>query len=240
MKNNLKIKKTGRCIYLCIQKDAFNVKNTQLVIEDRINLFLPWRSRRVMRIDGANAFYSMVPLCPFWHHLLCFTYCRDVVQSKGPAFYQHALILACGGGAVPGWLLEEYPSLTVDIVDQSPEIIAVCKKYFMHKWEESGRLNYYCMDARDYESANHQYQFIFCDLFDGKELAPPVFESTFAQKLRKMISEDGVLVINCGWGHLEEIKSIYQEEFEYVQALNRRPGQTQVIVASCVPFSVKL
>ncbi len=69
---------------------------------------------------------------------------------------------------IPRLILEEYPDLSVDVVDISAEILAVCQEYFMQKFKDSDRLHYYCTDARDFEPPAYQYQFIFCDLFDGK------------------------------------------------------------------------
>ncbi len=151
---------------------------------------------------------------------------------REPRFYKHALALGCGGGAVPRWMLEEYPSLQVDVVDRSPEIIAICKKYFLHEWEGSPRLKYFCTDAQDFEPADYQYQFIFCDLFNGKSLAPVVYSNSFAEKMRRITCDDGILVINCGWNHLDEVKKIYRNHFKKLQEITREPWQTEVVVAS--------
>ncbi len=226
----------GRNFYQYIQREEFTVDGTRLVVEDRMNNFLPWCSERLLWIAGTDAYYSAAPLCPAIHRLLCFTYCKDAMEMHAPDFYQHVLVLGCGGGAVPRWLLEEFPSLHVDVVDRSPEIIAICKKYFLYEWEDCDRLQYHCIDARDYEPPAYQYQFIFCDLFDGRELAPVVYDKNFAGKLRSMVCDEGMLIINCGWHHLEDVKQTYQPEFAYLKVLDRDLGQTEVIKMSNSAF----
>ncbi|MCC8141318.1 MAG: methyltransferase domain-containing protein [Lachnospiraceae bacterium] len=215
-----------------IRRKTFFVGDTKLVIEDRVFTFMPWRSTRTLRIAGTNAYYSVIPLSPSQHRLLCFTFCEDALAEKAPDFCRHALILGCGGGAVPRWLLEEYPSLQVDVVDRSPEIISVCKKYFLPQWEESDRLVFHCTDAQDYKPPNYRYQFIFCDLFNGEQLAPFVYDRKFAEKLHHMISEDGILIVNCGWHHLDDVQEAYRPVFKYLQVIERKPWQTEVIQMS--------
>ncbi len=231
MKRKAKIHKYDRNIIRCIQRESFFSGDTHLIVEDRIPVFSPWRGERILRIAGTTAFYSAVPLGPARHRLLCYDYCARALQKQGkkPGFYRNALVLGCGGGAMPGWLLDTYPSLVVDVVDISPEIIAVCKKYFLSRWNRSERLRYYCEDAREYEPPDYQYQFIFCDLFDGQNLAPLVYDKEFALKLRDMLCEDGLLVINCGLDELFDVLPVYRKVFPHLQIVERKPWQTQVI-----------
>ncbi len=215
-----------------IERERFTVDGTELIVEDRLNSLCPWRSERILWIAGTDAYYSVVPLCPAWHHLLCFTFCADVLKEHDPGFYRHALILGCGGGAVPRWLLEEYPYLQVDVVDRSPEIIRVCRKYFIHEWENCERLRIVCADAAQYEPPEYKYEFIFCDLFGGTSLAPVVYDPDFAGKLSAMTDPEGDLVINCGWDHLDDVKQTYASVFDQVRVVPREPWQTEVIRAS--------
>ncbi len=231
-KNDLLLCKSGRCLYLCRRRFSFTAGDTRLIVEDRINLFLPWRSQRVLKIAGRNALYSSVPLWPGRHKLLCYQYCAETMKKRDLGFYHHVLVLGCGGGALPRWLLEEYPDLLVDVVDISKEIIAVCKEYFLKKWKNSERLTFICTDAREFEQKEYSYEFIFCDLFDGANLAPLVYNRDFVKNLYGMLADKGILVVNCGWVHLGEvIREIYQETFEEVEPVNRKSGQTEVLQA---------
>ncbi len=231
MRDQNRSRKLHRRMFEYEKREEFTVDGTSLIVEDRLNTFMPWSSERILWVAGTDAYYSVAPLCPAWHRLLCFTFCEDALKEKEPGFYHHALALGCGGGAVPRWMLEEYPALQVDVVDRSPEIIRICKKYFLYGWEDSSRLTFYCVDARDYDPPEYSYEFIFCDLFDGRELAPVVCEKNFAEKLSRMIADDGVLLINCGWGHLEEVKQLYRGVFASVETVEREPGQTEVVRA---------
>ncbi len=219
----------NRSLYKIIKRDSFAVGSNCLIVEDRIHRLFPQRSERILRLAGKGVYYSMVPLDPEQHRLLCYQYCADALKKRPHNFYRHALVLGCGGGAVPRWLLEEYPGLTVDVVDISRTMIDICRKYFLYEWEDSPRLTYYCTDAQDFVPPGPPYQFIFCDMFDGTELVPFVYSRAFAAKLRGMLCADGILVINCGWGHLDEIRSIYRGEFACVQVLDRPSWQTEVV-----------
>ncbi len=226
-----KLKESNSGLYRRVKKETFVVDGTCLVVEDRINRLMPMRSERILRIAGTGAYYSVIPLSPDCHRLLCYNYCEDALKIHPRSFYKHALVLGCGGGAVPRWLLDVYPS-TVDVVDLSPDIISVCRKYFLNEWEDSERLKYYCADAQKYEPPDYKYQFIFCDMFGGMELVPFVYTRKFAEKLRGMISDDGILIINCGWHHLDEIKWAYKPVFAHLQVLDRKPWQTEVVEVS--------
>ncbi len=230
MSNQIKIQTQGVDSVLSVKKDTLKVGGTRLVVEDIIPLFRPWQGERILWIARTNAYYSVVPLFNRRHRLLCFTFCEDALKKYKPTPFYHALVLGCGGGAVPRWLLEEYASLSVDVVDYSPDILAVCRKYFLKKWEKSDRLTYYCQDARDYEPPDYDYQFIFCDLFDGQNLAPVVLSPVFAAKLRRMLGENGLLLINCGWHHLEQVQAIYQPLFGNIQIVDRESWQTEVVL----------
>ncbi len=209
------------------------VDGTWLLLEDRIDNRRPWLSERILWIAGTSAYYSTVPLCPARHKLLCFTYCEDALKMHPHDFLHNALVLGCGGGAVPRWILEEYPDASVDIVDRSPKIIEICQKYFLQRWKNDDRLKYHCIDARDYEPPEYKYQFIFCDMFDGENLAPVVFEHDFAEKMRSMLSDDGFIMVNCGWNeNVKKIREVYRTVFRHLQVLHRDSWQTQVIQVS--------
>ncbi len=203
-----------------------------MLVEDRIYAFSPARSERILRLAGTGIYYSVVPLDPYQHRLLCYEYCDDALELRPFDFYRHALVLGCGGGAIPRWLLEKYPDLTVDVVDRSAKMIEVCRTYFLFRWEDSDRLRYICTDAKEYEPPEEPYQFIFCDLFNGTDLAPFVYTGDYAVKLRQMMSDDGILAINCGWGHLPEIEEAYRSAFAYVENVKRPSWQTEVVRAS--------
>ncbi len=219
-----------------IKRKDFMAGDTHLIVEDWINLAHPSQSRRILWIAGTNALYSEVPLSPSQHELLCYNYCDDILKKKKPSFYHHALVLGCGGGAIPRWLLQEYTGVTVDVVDFSPEIIDVCKEYFLTDWVDSGRLNFYCMDAKDFEQQRYKYEFIFCDLFDGENLAPFVYTEDFAKKLCSMVTDDGFVSINCGWGHVNDVLETYEDVFKYQEVVRRDSWQTQALTVSKSPI----
>ncbi len=223
-------------MYRYVKQAEFTAGDTRLIVEDWIDVTHPKKSRRILWIAGTNALYSEVPLLPSQHELLCYNYCEDALRLKDPSFYRHALVLGCGGGAIPRWLLEEYPSLYVDVVDFSQEIIDICKEYFVTAWADSDRLNFYCTDAKDYEQSEYKYEFIFCDLFDGENLVPFVYTREFAEKLNGMIADDGLLAVNCGWNHINDVLDAYEDVFKYQQIIRRDSWQTQALIMSNSPI----
>ncbi len=239
-KGNVRLMNLRRGTCLCIRRETFDVGNARLVVEDVIDIFFPWKSTRMLLIADTNAFYSEVPLFNCSHKLLCYNYCEDALKLRDKYFFRHALVLGCGGGAIPRWLLSEYPSITVDAVDYSQAVIDVCREYFLNKWDDSDRLNYYCVDAQDFDQPDFQYEFIFCDLFDGENLVPFVYSQGFAKKLRSLICDDGILVINCGWmEHLDDVIKAYHPEFAYLTDIKRNPWQNDVLIGSQTPFEIK-
>ncbi len=213
----------------CTTLEHFNLGKTSLTVRDRIPLLTPWLGDRGIWIDGTESYYSIVPVCSARHNLLCFTFCADVLQTYPPDYCHNALVLGCGGGAVPRYLLEKYPAIYVDVVDYSEKIIEICQKYFLNRWQDSSRLIYHCMDARDYVVPETPYQFIFCDLFDGQSLAPPVMDADFALKLYAMLDTGASLIINCGFSGAKDVMPVYTPFFSTVEQIKREAWQTQVI-----------
>ncbi len=232
MRNRIRLMREEGALFLCIERTSFQEGSASLLVEDRIPLVVPWRGERILWIKGSNAYYSVVPLFSFRHELLCFTFCEQIMEMRPADFYHHALVLGCGGGAVPRWMLENYRSLSVDVVDISSKILSVCRKYFLHRWKHSRRLKLFCEDARDYEAEDDLYEFIFCDMFDGENLAPVVTDPAFAIKLHGMVTEEGLLVINCGWHHRDEVCAVYGRIFKHMWIIEREPWQTEVVMAS--------
>ncbi len=237
MSTNVKLHRLGRGLSLCIRKKTFHTGGRKLIVEDVIPVFRPWRSTRLLMIAGTNAYYSEVPLLPFRHRLPCYAYTAGALKNREPSFYRHALVLGLGGGTVPRWLLEEYPNLSVDVVDVSSTILHICQEYFLQKWQNSERLTYFCTDARDYEAEDGYYQFIFCDLFDGEAAAPFIYHPAFVRKLRKMLCKDGILLVNCGWeADQTKLTDVYRPLFPQVKNVERQPWQTTVLMASSGPL----
>ncbi len=211
-------------------RKVFHVEGQTLVLIDHYDFLFPWRSGRMLAIGGTNKVYSMVPLFPLRRRPLCFDYCLPPMRTKKKTFFHRALVLGCGGGAIPQWLLREYPDIEVDVVDMSEKIIKICRKYFLPKWNDSPRLHYHCTDARVYEAPTDTYQFIFCDLFDGEHLAPVVTDHDFAKKLYSILSPEGILVVNYGWHNDEDVLACYSSAFSQIERVPRSPDHTQVLV----------
>ncbi len=236
MSNNSNWQFLNGSIFKSEKRASFTVDGNCLIVEDRKYRFAPDNNERILRLAGSGVFYSVVPLDPSRHKLLCYEYCDEALKMRPKTFYHQALVLGCGGGAIPRWLLEEYPDITVDVVDRSAKMIEVCRQYFLYQWDDSERLHYHCIDALEYEQPEGSCQFLFCDLFGGTELAPFVYTPDFAARLHGMLSPNGILVVNCGWGHLEEIQKIYRAEFPHFEVLHRKAWQTEVVRASDGPL----
>ena len=116
------------------------------------------------------------------------------------------LMLGGGGYSVPKWLLAgksglEKDSLTLDVVELDPGISSAAKKFFAVP--EDPRMTIFDEDARTFlnRRANKKdaplYDLVFTDIFNSYYTVPfHVGTVEAAKKMRAMLAEDGLVVMN--------------------------------------------
>lgn len=172
----------------------------KLLVEDLKFFRHKERNVRSLRVDGGNLVYSRIPLDPSNNMLLVYSYCAPLLAMlKGVgATPNHSLVLGGGGCAVPLYLLRNYEGSRVDIVEISEESIRISKEYFLPEYaNDESRVHFIHDDARNAVAAlSSEYQFIFCDLYNGGQPANIVYSEELMQHMSRLAGNSGLLVIN--------------------------------------------
>lgn len=110
------------------------------------------------------------------------------------------LMLGGGGYCVPRYLLSERRDVSIDVVELDPGVTDAARKYFELKDDDNLRI--FHEDARTFLNRSEhghveQYDAIFMDTFNSWTSIPfQVATSETAERLRKFLKPDGVLIVN--------------------------------------------
>lgn len=119
--------------------------------------------------------------------------------------------LMLGGGAVayPHYYMKNYPLKNMDIVEIDNKCIEYAKKYFYldQLLEEChNKLNIVVDDALNYISTTEKnYDYILIDLFEGKKPICEIYSSDYRKRLKSILNDNGVIVINYILGFSDAI-----------------------------------
>ena len=129
---------------------------------------------------------------------LALAYTRHLTLSSHFApSAERMLVLGGGGYSYPKYVLASDPRMLVDVVEMDPGITAIARKHFA--LGDSPRLNIVHEDARTFLNANGTlYDVIIGDVFNSHAAVPfHLATKEAATRMRKSLSEDGVLLVNC-------------------------------------------
>ena len=105
------------------------------------------------------------------------------------------LFVGGGGFSGPKRFAEEYPNVTVDVVELDPVVIDVAREHF--GVEESEQLNVYEGDGREFlERTNRTYDAIVLDAYRKDRVPFHLATAEFMALSAEHLDEDGVLVAN--------------------------------------------
>lgn len=110
--------------------------------------------------------------------------------------------LMLGGGTIsyPHYYLNKYKDKKMDIVEINEKCIEYAKEYFYLDElieDNNKRVNIIIDDAINYiDKTNNQYDYVLIDLFNGKEPVKEIYNEENIINLRKILKENGVIVIN--------------------------------------------
>lgn len=133
------------------------------------------------------------------------------------------LVLGIGGGTVIELLSTRYPQAAIAAVDIDSTMIAIAKEYF--QIDHIPRLRIIRADAKEF-SSSQQFDLIIVDLFIGREIPRFVSTTGFYQRLRKMLSPRGALILN------------YLRELEYQRKSDALLRSLQRIFSDVRDFSI--
>jgi spermidine synthase len=108
---------------------------------------------------------------------------------------ERALFVGGGGFTIPQRYREEYPGVTVDVVEIDPAVVRVAKNQF--GLIEGPRLNVHVDDGREYlQATNRTYDVIVLDAFRADRVPFHLTTREFMELVASRLDEDGVLVAN--------------------------------------------
>ena len=109
---------------------------------------------------------------------------------------KQALVIGGGVYSVPKALLEESPSVLVDVAEIEPSLFDLAKKYF--NVSDDDRLKNFIEDGRRFlHDSNKEYDLIFSDVYYSLFSIPAHFTTKeFFEIAKEKISKDGVFVAN--------------------------------------------
>lgn len=114
------------------------------------------------------------------------------------------LMLGGGGISYPRYFINNYSDKNMDVVEIDKKCIDYAKKYFYLDDllnNNGNRLNIFIDDALKYvEKCNKKYDYILIDLFDGKKPINEIYYSHYGEKIKEILNDNGVIVINYIFG----------------------------------------
>ncbi|MDW6005019.1 spermidine synthase [Vibrio mangrovi] len=114
---------------------------------------------------------------------------------------QKILLIGLGGASIPNVLSEVYPQAKMDVVELDQAVVDVARDYF--RFRQTDNISVTVADGRVFvKRAGMQkkhYDFIILDAFTGDYIPEHLMTSEFLQEVKKLMTDDGVLVANT-WG----------------------------------------
>jgi spermidine synthase len=156
----------------------------------------------------------------------------------GLAFAQHPeriLVIGVGGGSIPMFLRQHYPSAHIDVVDIDPQIIVLAKQYF--NLVEDDLLHAHAQDGRAFIENNQAlYDLIFLDAYTASGIPNHLATQEFLLALKKSLKTSGAIIANM-WSTpklnplYKSMLRTYQEVFAEVYTLRVRTAGNKIVIA---------
>jgi spermidine synthase len=156
----------------------------------------------------------------------------------GLAFAQYVeriLVIGVGGGSIPMFLRQHYPSAHLDVVDIDPQIIVLAKQYF--NLVEDDLLHAHAQDGRAFIEQNQiPYDLIFLDAFSVSGTPNHLATKEFLSAMKKALKPSGVIIANL-WSTpklnplYKSMLRTYQEVFAEVYTLRVPTAGNKIVIA---------
>lgn len=176
----------------------------QVVDEDGVRtMYLDGAPQSAMYVDGRDGY-------PFEYSK--YLHIPMLMQSD----VDRVLFIGGGGFSTPKRYLEEYPNVTVDVVELDPEVIDAAKQYFAVP--DSPRLNIYRGDGRNFlEGSNRTYDVIVLDAYRKDRVPFQLTTVEFMHLASDHLDQDGVLVANLISARSGSGSGFFRAEFKTMQ-----------------------
>jgi spermidine synthase len=126
------------------------------------------------------------------------------------------LFIGGGGFSTPKRYLEEYPTVTVDVVELDPKVIDVAREYF--GLPTSDRLNVIEADGREFlEQTDREYDVIVLDAYRKDRVPFHMTTAEFFSLAASRLDDDGAMVANVIATDSGPGSEFYRSEFKTMQ-----------------------
>jgi spermidine synthase len=108
---------------------------------------------------------------------------------------ENVLFLGLGGGIIPMAVRRAYSNVEIDIVEIDPQIPKIAKDYFGFKLD--AKMHVKIEDGRVFVNAcKKKYDIVFIDVYNADNIPFQFTTVEFYGNIKKMLSDDGVCVVN--------------------------------------------
>lgn len=190
---------TGDILY---QKDT--PYNTLNVVDNGARgvrtLWLNSMSHSAMYLNGSND--SVFLYTDYFH--IAFVFNPEI---------ESVLFIGGGGFSGPKKFLEDYPSLTVDVVEIDPEVVKVAWNYF--ELQEDPRLNIFTEDGRIFLSkSDKKYDLIVLDAYSKSYVPFHLLTVEFFESIDEHLNPNGVVVSNMISSLIGDTSNLLRAEYK--------------------------
>lgn len=173
-----------------------------------------WKEPRQRAIRHRYGISSIIPLDGKPHGELYLKGISSLTRLYfDTQFPRQALILGVAGGAVPRYLLSEYPDCRATGIELSSETIEVMSPYFLDDLPRD-RFTMVNADAADFvadaEAKQEKYDFILCDIFSGGDPVSAVYSEKFFRHIAAILSPGGFAAMNLQFINPHKLLEILQ------------------------------
>ncbi|MFC7234502.1 spermidine synthase [Halosegnis marinus] len=170
---------------------------------------------RTLYLDGQR--HSAMDLSDPDRHV--FTYTR---YFHLPFLYTDDIdrVLFVGGGGFTGpkRFLDEYPNVTVDVVEIDPEVVRVAREYF--RVPDSPRLNVHVGDGRQFlRDTDRTYDLIVLDAYRQDKVPFQLTTRQFMELTRERLDSDGILFANVIAAPSGPASDFYRAQYRTVRTV---------------------
>jgi len=148
---------------------------------------------------------------------------------------ERMLVVGLGGGTLPMFLRRHYPGAQIDVVDISPQVVEVARRYF--GFREDQRMRAHVADGRKFieDARPGAYDIIFLDAYGADSVPAHLTTREFLQAVRKALDPQGVVVSNV-WGRgsnslYDAMVRTYQDIFDDLYILSVREAANHILLA---------
>ncbi len=228
--NNLLNNKLTKIIY----------QNNNILVYD--NLFFRWLSFGGLAVQSKVCnFLKYCPCLPVFQiiSLAGILYQELVTKREANTDNQHKiLLLGLGGGDILRYFhklfnMEKNNNLSIEVIELSPDVINIAKQFFYIDRIIKNNIVISQQDAYEYilNNTNKTHDIIVLDFFTEVNSAMRLIDKTYIENLYKILSQNGVLVINILFSNSIDIEN-------FIKLINGYFNKNILIISSISHYNI--